>query len=74
MEEVIKALEKKLAEARNIMNARYDEFNSIDDDYPHGPIGDPESLVNEEACKIWCEAIHITNMIRAGYKVNNASR
>ena len=42
-------LQKRVLEARDLMNARYDEFGDkgFDQDYPNGPIGDPESLVNE---------------------------
>lgn len=49
--QILKQLESQIAElhrqALNRMNDRYDEFDSIDDDYPDGPIGDPESLTNE---------------------------
>ena len=47
----IEQIESQIAElhseALNRMHDRYDEFDSIDDDYPDGPIGDPESLTNE---------------------------
>tara|TARA_Y100001963_G_C6646742_1_gene383682 strand:- start:353 stop:562 length:210 start_codon:yes stop_codon:yes gene_type:complete len=47
----IQEIESQIVElhrqALNRMNARYDEFDTIDHDYPDGPIGDPESLVNE---------------------------
>jgi hypothetical protein len=47
----IEQLESQVAELKRLalakMNARYDEFDTFDDDYPDGPIGDPESLVNE---------------------------
>ena len=49
--QILKQLESQIAklhrQALNRMNDRYDEFDSIDDDYPDGPIGDPESLTNE---------------------------
>ena len=49
--QAIQQIESQIAElhrqALNRMNDRYDEFDSIDDDYPDGPIGDPESLTNE---------------------------
>ena len=49
--QILKQLESQIAElhrqALNRLNDRYDEFDSIDDDYPDGPIGDPESLTNE---------------------------
>ena len=49
--QILKQLESQIDElhrqALNRMNDRYDEFDSIDDDYPDGPIGDPESLTNE---------------------------
>ena len=40
------------------MNARYDEFgdDGFDQDYPKGPIGDPESLVNEAVLGERCTA------------------
>ena len=49
-------LQKSVLEARDIMNARYDEFEGIDEDYPNGPIGDPESLVNEAVLGERCTA------------------
>ena len=49
-------LQKSVLEARDIMNARYDEFEGIDEDYPKGPIGDPESLVNEAVLGERCTA------------------
>ena len=49
--QAIQQIESQIAElhrqALNRMNDRYDEFDSIDDDYPDGPIGDPESLTSE---------------------------
>ena len=49
--QTIQQIESQVAElhrqALHTMNARYDEFDTIDDDYPDGPIGDPESLTNE---------------------------
>jgi len=41
---------KMLAEAWRTMNDRYDEFGpeGCDKDYPEGPIGDVESIVNED--------------------------
>ena len=41
------------------MNDRYDEFDSIDDDYPDGPIGDPESLTNEAMVRAYSNALNI---------------
>ena len=43
------------------MNARYDEFgdNGFDRDYPDGPIGDPQSLVNEAVLRTWGKAIRL---------------
>ena len=51
-------LQKSVLEARDIMNARYDEFgdDGFDQDYPKGPIGDPESLVNEAVLGERCTA------------------
>lgn len=51
-------LQKSVLEARDIMNARYDEFGDegFDQDYPKGPIGDPESLVNEAVLGERCTA------------------
>ena len=45
------------------MNARYDEFDTIDDDYPDGPIGDPESLTNEAMVRAYRNVLAI---IRGG--------
>tara|TARA_Y100000401_G_scaffold71717_1_gene57780 strand:- start:327 stop:602 length:276 start_codon:yes stop_codon:yes gene_type:complete len=45
------------------MNARYDEFDTIDDDYPDGPIGDPESLTNEAMVRAYRNVLTI---IRGG--------
>ena len=49
--QILQQIESQVAELHKqslaTMNARYDEFDSIDDDYPDGPIGDPESLTNE---------------------------
>ena len=52
------SLQKIVLEARDIMNARYDEFgdDGFDQDYPKGPIGDPESLVNEAVLGERCTA------------------
>ena len=52
------SLQKSVLEARDIMNARYDEFgdDGFDQDYPKGPIGDPESLVNEAVLGERCTA------------------
>ena len=49
--QILKQLESEVAELHRQalirMNDRYNEFDSIDDDYPDGPIGDPDSLTNE---------------------------
>tara|TARA_X000001382_G_scaffold24242_1_gene15099 strand:+ start:167 stop:379 length:213 start_codon:yes stop_codon:yes gene_type:complete len=49
--QTIQQIESQVAElhrqALHTMNARYDEFEHFDADYPNGCIGDPESLTNE---------------------------
>lgn len=59
----IQQIESQIAElhrqALNRMNDRYDEFDSIDDDYPNGPIGDPESLTNEAMVRAYSNALNI---------------
>ena len=59
----IQQIESQIAElhrqALNRMNARYDEFDTIDHDYPDGPIGDPESLTNEALVRAYSNVLNI---------------
>ena len=61
--QILKQLESEVAELHRQalirMNDRYNEFDSIDDDYPDGPIGDPESLTNEAMVRAYSNALNI---------------
>ena len=62
---MIKDLVKQVEELRTLsqrkMNARYEEFgdDGFDQDYPDGPIGDPESLVNEAEYGVWSDVLRM---------------
>ena len=64
----IKELESQIVELKRLalakMNARYDEFEQFDADYPDGCIGDPESLVNENRVTVLEEVLRL---IRGGH-------
>ena len=64
----IEKLESQVAELKRLalakMNARYDEFEQFDADYPDGAIGDPESLVNEALVGAYSEVLRL---IRGGH-------
>tara|TARA_R100000664_G_scaffold4262_1_gene8789 strand:+ start:767 stop:985 length:219 start_codon:yes stop_codon:yes gene_type:complete len=66
----IQEIESQIVElhrqALNRMNDRYDEFDSIDDDYPDGPIGDPESLTNEAMVRAYSNALNIIRKLKVG--------
>ena len=68
--QTIEQLESQIAElhrqALATMNARYDEFDTIDDDYPDGPIGDPESLTNEAMVRAYRNVLIIIREARNG--------
>tara|TARA_R100000808_G_scaffold940_1_gene4526 strand:+ start:2169 stop:2414 length:246 start_codon:yes stop_codon:yes gene_type:complete len=51
-------------EAGAKMNARYDEFEHFDADYPDGCIGDPESLVNEALVGAYAKVLRLINLKR----------
>ena len=63
----IEKLESQIVELKRLalakMNARYDEFEQFDADYPDGCIGDPESLVNENRVTVLQEVLRL---IRGG--------
>ena len=65
--QTIEQIESQIAtlhrQALDAMNARYNEFESFDDDYPRGAIGDPESLVNEALVGAYARVLRI---IRGG--------
>tara|TARA_R100001086_G_C11642914_1_gene205030 strand:- start:214 stop:426 length:213 start_codon:yes stop_codon:yes gene_type:complete len=65
--QTIQQIESQIAElhrqALDTMNARYNEFESFDDDYPRGAIGDPESLTNEAMVRAYRNVLAI---IRGG--------
>ena len=65
--QTIEQIESQIArlhrQAERRMPARYDEFDTFDDDYPRGPIGDPESLVNEALVGAYARVLRI---IRGG--------
>ena len=64
----IESLESQIVELYRLalatMNARYDEFEHFDTDYPDGCIGDPESLVNENRATVLEEVLRL---IRGGH-------
>jgi len=64
----IESLESQIVELHRLalatMNARYDEFEHFDADYPEGCIGDPESLVNEALVGAYSEVLRL---IRGGH-------
>ena len=64
----IESLESQIVELKRLalatMNARYDEFEHFDADYPEGCIGDPESLVNEALVGAYSEVLRL---IRGGH-------
>ena len=66
--ENLQEIESQIAELHRqalfTMNARYDEFDSIDDDYPDGPIGDPESLTNEAMVRAYSNALNIIRKLK----------
>jgi len=59
IEQIESQIAKLHRQAERRMNARYDEFDTIDDDYPRGPIGDPESLVNEALVGAYSRVLRI---------------
>lgn len=65
--QTIEQIESQIAtlhrQALDAMNARYNEFESFDDDYPRGAIGDPESLTNEALVRAYSKVLRI---IRGG--------
>ena len=64
---VIEVFERQYRLAQKRMNDRYDEFeDGLDCDYPEGPIGDPESLVNEAVLRTWGKAIRLFEEINQG--------
>tara|TARA_R100000234_G_scaffold30841_1_gene18132 strand:+ start:368 stop:586 length:219 start_codon:yes stop_codon:yes gene_type:complete len=66
--QTIQQIESEIAflhrQALNTMNARYDEFDSIDDDYPDGPIGDPDSLTNEAMVRAYSNVLNIIRNLK----------
>ena len=68
MQSVVEVFERQYRLAQKRMNDRYDEFVTEDGycDYPEGPIGDPESLVNEAVLRTWSKAIRLLEEIKRG--------
>ena len=66
--QTIQQIESQIAElhrqALNRMNARYDEFEHFDADYPDGCIGDPESLTNEAMVRAYRNALNVIRKLK----------
>lgn len=60
IDELVRKVTDMRKQALVVMNARYDEFeDGFDLDYPDGPIGDPDSLVNEARVSAFSEVLRV---------------
>ena len=66
--QTIQQIESQVAELHRQalfkMNARYDEFEDFDADYPKGCIGDPESLTNEALVRAYSNVLNIIRKLK----------